>query len=159
VIYLPRRGRLAAQVLMVAGRHTGDRPNIRSGAGACSRATYAAHVLRVIPRNTAQSAAVHQSVGSSSAVGVGVIALNGTRGRNAALASSAGRRPSRIRPPFPGPMVPGRAVVDENQEDDLQRQQAHTDGEDDQRNRSGHVRHGELLPLGHDTLSGLVSKG
>ncbi len=159
MIYLPRRGRLAAHALMVAGRHTGERPNVRSGAGACSRATYAAQVLRVIPRNAAQSAAVHQSVGSSSVVGVGVIALNRTRGRHAILAPLAGRRPSRIPSPVPDPAVPGRPVVDQNDEDDLQHQQAHAGGEDDQWNRSRHPGHESSLPLDRDGLSRLVPKG
>ena len=159
MIYLPRRGLLAAHALMVVGRHTGERPNVRSGAGACSRATYAAHVLRVIPRNAAQSAAVHQSVGSSSVVGVGVIALNRTRMRHAIPASPAGRRPSRIPSPFPDPVMPSRPVVNQDDEDHFQRQQAHAHGEDDQGNRSRHPGHESSLPLDRDGLSRLAPKG
>jgi hypothetical protein len=143
---------------MVVGRHTGERPNVRSGAGACSRATYAAHVLRVIPRNAAQSAAVHQSVGSSSVVGVGVIAANGTRGRDTAAAPSTGRRPSRIPPPLPVPVVPHRPVIDQDDEDDLQHQQTHADDEDDQRNSCRDPAHEPVLPLDHDLLSRLAPK-
>src|SRR5437667_359743 len=35
----PRRGRDACQARTAAGRHAGDRPNIRSGLGACPRDT------------------------------------------------------------------------------------------------------------------------
>lgn len=159
MIYLPRRGRLAAQFLIVAGRHTGERPKVRSGAGACSRATYAAQVLRVIPRNRAQSAAVHQSVGSSAVVGVGVIAHNGTRGRAATGGSVPGASSIRTAPPLPNSTTPRAAMVDQSNEDDLQRQQANADSEDDHRDRSRHPRHEPPLPSCHDGEPRRATKG
>ena len=45
---VPRRGRAACQSLTALGRHTGDFPNVRSGAGAWPRDTYADQVERLI---------------------------------------------------------------------------------------------------------------
>jgi hypothetical protein len=66
----PRRGRLACQARIASGRQAGERPNVRSGAGAWPRATYADHVARLmgtplVSRKASTSAVVHQSVGSS----------------------------------------------------------------------------------------------
>lgn len=63
--YCDLRGRVLAQCLTVTGRQTGERPMVRSEGGACPRATYAAQVLRAMPRYVAQSEAVHQSDGKS----------------------------------------------------------------------------------------------
>jgi len=58
----PWPGRLSCHSMMLAGRHAGVRPNVRSGAGIWPRALYVDTVLIETPRYAATSEVTHQSV-------------------------------------------------------------------------------------------------